>query len=172
MKYGCPGELVTCWNQPTRCHLNQGQTVQSNSWTAASLRRQILKGVGSVAVLGSKTWRKSNQPNSSMITSSIHWDPKQIQHDLIEIRRDVVQILQDPVRSWRIKPDINQISTNPTKSQPRWRNPKPTGTTWNPKRPKPANPTRIPSQFQVLILSARKYQVDSGLGTNLTRPNL
>ena len=145
MKYGCLGDLVTCWNQSTRCHPNRGRTVQSNPWTAASLRRQILKGAGSV--LGSKTRRKSNRPDSSMITSSIHWDPNQIQHDLIEIRQDVVQILQDPVRSWRIRPDINQISTNPTKSQPRWWNPKPTGATWNPKRPKPANPTRIPSQF-------------------------
>ena len=63
------------------------------------LWRQNPKGVGCLVVLGFKTRRYYNH-----ILSPSRYEP-----NLARSHRDLVQILQDSMRSWRIRPNISQI---------------------------------------------------------------
>ena len=89
---------------------------------------------------------------------------------------DPIPFLTEPARSRLDLDGSGQISARPRQIRPDFSpNDKTRHPTWvNPKstRPKPKNRTRCPGRFRVKFLSTRLIRVESGLGTNPTRPDL
>ena len=92
-------------------------------------------------------------------TARSHRDLVQIWRDLARSRWDPVSSRHDLARSCRIWPKW---------WHQRW-NPKPTGTTWSPTQPKPADLTSISGQLRVPFSPTQQIQVKFGSGTNPTR---
>ena len=89
--------------------------------------------------------------------------------DLVQIRWDLARSSWDSVRSHRDLAKSRRI--RPERRHRQW-NPKPTGTSRSPTRPKPADPTNIPSWLRVPFSPTRQVQVESESGTNSTWPDL
>ena len=105
----------------------------------------------------------------------------QISKDPVRFRPDLDGSGQISVRSQRIRLYFGQISQDPVRFRPDLTesgqvlspviNPKPTRINPKPTRPEPKNPTRSPGRFRVNFLFTRHIRVESGLGTNPTRPD-
>ena len=97
-------------------------------------------------------------------------------------RPDLDRFGQISVRSRQIRPYFDQILKDPVRFRPDLVgsgqisfpviNPKPTWINRKPMRPEPKNPTRSSGRFRVNFLFTRPIRVESGLGTNPTRPDL